>query len=93
MRTMAEERRSIELLQEFDRTVIELAELGVDVALARPGTPANLAVVMIRLEQLERAIRARDWQEVAREWERVRASLDKAMAGGAPRGQNGRPVR
>lgn len=92
MRTAADERRAIELLQVYDRMVVELAELGIDLALARPGTPVNLDVVRIRLDTLERAIRAREWSEVEREWDRVSASLDKAIAGGAPRGVNGRPA-
>lgn len=49
-------------------------------------------VLSVRLEALKRAIEERDWQQVEWQYDRVRSAAEKAMAGGAPRGANGRPT-
>lgn len=66
-------------------------------------------VVQVRLDSLEDALRnvappmrpgeaaagtwEQAWATINREMERVRSAVDKALAGGAPRGVNGRPDR
>lgn len=51
-----------------------------------------LMVVDVRLQALGQAIRERNWSEVEWQFDRVRSALDKAQAGGAPRGAGGRPA-
>ena len=54
-----------------------------------PGRSGLLVVVQVRLEALQRAIQARNWQDTEWEFDRVRSAVDKATAGGAPRGPDG----
>jgi len=59
----------------------------------------SLAVIDVRLEALERSLerlRASSadrpaWRQVTWELERLRSAVNKALAGGAPRGTGGRP--
>lgn len=57
-----------------------------------PGQKGTLVVVRVRLDALQRAIQARDWHQVEWEFDRVRSAVEKAAAGGAPRGADGRPA-
>lgn len=52
-------------------------------------TPGPLMVVQVRLDALKRAIQSRDWAAVEWEFDRVHSSVEKAAAGGAPRGPGG----
>jgi hypothetical protein len=54
-----------------------------------PRSPGPLMVVQVRLGALKGAIQARDWAAVEWEFDRVRSSVEKAAAGGAPRGRDG----
>lgn len=69
----------------------------------------HLVVIATRLDGLERALRAlaparppgqlvpgsraEAWAHAEREFDRVRSAVDKAIAGGSPRGIAGRPDR
>lgn len=50
----------------------------------------GLVVVLARLDILEDAIRSRNWSQVEWHYDRVRSAVEKAVAGGAPRGSAAR---